>query len=437
MLGNIVQTARLANEIYSPRQTAANEISSPRRQASGGGCCGIVGLLMGISLLFWNEGRSARQYGTIQEGLKKIVNLDNIQNIDPKNEGKLIHLTGMLDALSGPLKDSEFGVSAPALLLKREAQIYEWGESVTDYEAYENNATITKKSYSYQKSWSSFIRNSDYFYDSEGHLNPTSMRFQSKSFNATQINVGAFVVPTTMSSSLSAYSTLTGISIDNIPAGSSASDAKTGQDYDFFYFGVGDPDYPEVGDHKVSYRYHPSGVQYSIMAQQTGDSFTEYKTHAGGSWFVFQRGSVTAEEMFTSAQAVNDVLTMILRLLGFFILFTGCNSMLSPLLVVGGWIPCVGTCLADTIIPFVSMVVSCGVYGLVVGIAWLYYRPLVSLPLILGIVGLGYLMWNYYEKNKEMQRVATDDAIEEFEDGLDMTRYSDEKDETDDKTHPV
>jgi hypothetical protein len=100
-LGIIFKAARFANKISSPRR---NESSSSRRQASGGGCCGIVGLVMGISLLFWNEGRSARQYGTIQEGLKKIVILDNIQNIDPKNEGKLVHLTGMFDAPGGPLK---------------------------------------------------------------------------------------------------------------------------------------------------------------------------------------------------------------------------------------------------------------------------------------------------------------------------------------------
>src|SRR3954471_22985379 len=83
-------------------------------------------VLVCVVVLFWNEGRAVNEYKRIEEGQTACVSVESTK-VDPAYEGKEIHISG--DAIT-PEKptDEAFGVSTPALRLKRLVEMYQWKE---------------------------------------------------------------------------------------------------------------------------------------------------------------------------------------------------------------------------------------------------------------------------------------------------------------------
>src|SRR5687768_4768732 len=94
----------------------------------------IVGVVFGVGMfiagfpvLWWNEGRAVRTARSLEEGAGAVVPVSPAR-VDPANEGKLVHLSGRATT-SEILADPLFKVSANALRLRREVQMYQWTES--------------------------------------------------------------------------------------------------------------------------------------------------------------------------------------------------------------------------------------------------------------------------------------------------------------------
>ena len=94
----------------------------------------LIGIVIGVVLvigavfgIFWNEHRSVQTARSLAEGRGLVVDVD-AQKPDPAREGKLVHAAGEA-SVTQPLQDTDFGVTATGLRLKRIAEMFQWKEN--------------------------------------------------------------------------------------------------------------------------------------------------------------------------------------------------------------------------------------------------------------------------------------------------------------------
>ena len=118
----------------------------------------IIGLALfvgGFPVLFWNEGNSVKTAKAIDEGEGACIAVDSNAQVDAEYEGKLVHMTGKADT-KDVLSDATFGVSATAIKLKREVEMYQWVEESRTSEKKKMGGSVEKvTTYTYKKEWSS------------------------------------------------------------------------------------------------------------------------------------------------------------------------------------------------------------------------------------------------------------------------------------------
>jgi hypothetical protein len=129
----------------------------------------------------------------------------------------------------------------------------------------------------------------------------------------------------------------------------------------------------------------------SLIAKQTSQTFEPYIAKAGGSIEMLSTGTVSAESMFAAAHASNKLMTWGLRLLGAVLMFVGFNLLFRPLSVLADIVPLFGTIVgAGTGI--IALLLSVPLSLLTISVAWIFYRPLVGVPLALAaVVGFVFL----------------------------------------------
>jgi hypothetical protein len=341
---------------------------------------GVIILVIGFPLLFWNEGRAVATYKALQEGAGVVISVP-ADKADPKYEGKLIHLTG-LATTSATLTDPDFGVSAQAIKLLRQAQMYQWRENKKS-ETVKNvgGSTTTKTTYTYEKVWSdSLIKSGDF--KKPGHGNPAQMTYPSRQFVADKVTVGGFQLSGGLVSQIGGAESLSIDASKPLPAN---LQGRAGWEGNTLYIGW-NPQTPEIGDVKVDFQVvKPQTV--SIIAKQYQGHLEPYQTSAGRSLEILQAGVKSSEGMFQQAHSENKVLTWIMRLVGGLCLFIGLSLILKPLSVVLDVLPFLGN-VAEAGIGLVAFILALALTLITVAIAWLYYRPLLAVLLILAAVGL-------------------------------------------------
>ncbi|MBR5243211.1 MAG: hypothetical protein IKW13_03160 [Thermoguttaceae bacterium] len=172
----------------------------------------------------------------------------------------------------------------------------------------------------------------------------------------------------------------------NAPAQNAATEFKRTETG--FYFGA-DPNAPQIGDVRVTFEIVEAPRPASVVSQQNGDSFVPYQAKTG-SVELLSNKIETAEAMFASAKRGNATMGWILRLVGFAVMFIGFSSIFKPLEVLADIVPFLGS-LVGLGTGLVSFALSlCGSLT-TIAIAWLYFRPLIAIPLL--IAAVGSLVW--------------------------------------------
>jgi hypothetical protein len=344
-------------------------------------------ILFGISfiVLFWNEGRAVKTSQALQEGGRKVITV-SAERVEPVNEGKLVHVAGKATT-EATLADPVFQVSAKALKLSRRVEMYQWKESSENKtEKKLGGGTDTTTTYTYSKEWSNVTINSAGFKQSADHQNPGAFPYSSEEWMADPVVLGGFTLNRSQVARSGTAATLSIAPATPIPPNLSgpAKVEPTG-----FYLGK-DSAAPQIGDLRVTFHV-TQPAEISLIAQQTGASFAPFITKNGRPIDLLQNGTVSPADMLQAAQASNQVLTIILRIVGFFLMFIGLSLVLKPLSVLADVLPILGAIvgIGTGVIAFlVALVLSAAT----VAVAWILYRPLLAIGLLAIGGGIGYLI---------------------------------------------
>ena len=336
---------------------------------------GLALILAAIILLWWNEGRAVLTAKGLREGAALVVAAPS-DRVDPTNEGKLTHVSGR--AIAGqPLADPDFpSMTVKGLILRRQVEVFQWKEEKKTKEDKKAGGSVEKvTTYSYKKAWSSSLHDSSRFHEPAGHGNPSAMPYADLTLKASDARIGAFRLPADMLD-LSAMETL------RVTEG--APLAKGRAIHGYIYIG-NNPDAPEIGDARIQHFYAPE-QDVSIVARQQGDTFAQFSVSGGERTIrMLKPGLYDASAMFDAAQDENALLTWLLRVCGVLGLFAGFVLVLRPLAVAGDLVPLVGDILGmGAGLAALCLSLACGL--LVIGLAWLFYRPLPGAVMLLGTV---------------------------------------------------
>ena len=347
---------------------------------------GFIIVLIAFPFLFWNEGRAVKTYESLKEGSNNVISVES-DHINPDNEGKLIHVSGLADTKE-VLQDPEFPISATAIKLNRDVQMYQWKEtehSTTNKKL--GGGTETETTYTYNKAWSDELIDSNQFEHPEGHENPSALIYENKKLIAKNVNLGAFQLSSNLINKITKSQPLELQNFDSSKLEESIR-LRTKVQGNSLYIkkNNNNVETPQIGDLKINFTIvKPQKI--SIVSTQNQNTFKAYKAKNGRSVELLQSGEVKAADMFQKAIENNTMMTWILRFIGFLMIFIGIGLILKPLSVLADIVPFIGN-----IINFGNNIVA-GILALAgslvtIGIAWLFYRPLLAISLLIIFAGL-------------------------------------------------
>ena len=433
-------------------ETKTTSYGSRVKSSCGGIGFGVLLFIAGTVVLWWNEGRTVHTGDMLDEVKGAYVEMENPNKKDASLEGELIHATAMAET-EDSLADTQFGVGAKAIAMKRRVEYYQWTEQQhSESKDKLGGKEETTTTYTYTKEWVSRPVESQNFKDAayQGKnfvlttVEPQDMFAEHVTFGAYKLSdsqikgitsredmelaVAENVLKQLDQSAKTAYERFYGVSKTTKPAAEPAAEtavvlsdsakavadsikavtdslmavAENKKDLEYvhqagnmIYFGRV-PGSPEVGDVRVTFeKVVPAKV--TIMAVVDGDSFKPYKAKNDEMFQSLTMGKKSGEEVLQSAESSNNVMKWLLRLLGVILVISGLKGIF-------GFIETI-----LKVVPFVANIVGwgvgvvCTVVGvvwslLVIAVAWLFYRPLLSICLI---VVAALLIWLFAFKGKD------------------------------------
>ena len=156
------------------------------------------------------------------------------------------------------------------------------------------------------------------------------------------------------------------------------------------------PGAPEVGDVRVTFeKVVPAKV--TVMAVVDGDTFKPFKAKNGKRFQTLVMGQKSGDEIIEAEKEANNMILWFLRILGVMIVIGGLKGIF-------GFIETI-----LKVVPFIAGIFGwgvglvCTVLGvvwslIVIALAWLFYRPLLGISLL---VLAGLLIWVFAFKGKD------------------------------------
>ncbi|XP_015174416.1 PREDICTED: transmembrane protein 43 homolog [Polistes dominula] len=335
----------------------------------------IIGSILfatGMCLLFWNEGRAVKVAYSLDEALRNVAVLPNPFKLLPEFEGRLIHISGQL-SISEPLTEPDYGIIVSCVKLKRRVQMYQWVE--IEEERSFGGVTEEDKHYYYTTEWKDKLVDSDHFYIRTGHHNPKEMPIKSQIQTANEVKIGAFILGSELKKKFNEFIEITS---DERP------ERKDIKMHSGLYYHSTDLWNPQVGDIRIQFSYAgKQGDVYSVVGMMEKGIIVPYTTSHGEDILLQRKHKMTVDEMFHLEHFHNYWRTWSIRGLGWLVLFLAATCLANILrtVILNSTFLC-GIIAIESLTMSVSMSISL----LVIGLAWVWYRPVISLCLALASI---------------------------------------------------
>ena len=345
----------------------------------GGIIAGILLLIGGTCLLWWNEGNNVKNIQGLAEAKKVLVEVAS-DKVDSKNEGKLVVTSGKLDVIDEKLTDEMFKVEVKSAKLERVVEVYAWEERS------ETEDDTTR--YYYEKKWLGDIPDSSNFHEG-GHTNPSSKSVPNETYIAEKVKLGEFELSSDLKSYMSTNAAY-GPKDEDIPEGYSKADG--------FVTNAKEYANPEIGDIRITWVYN-DWTEASVMAMQKGNSFAKFTTKNGRDFNRIEKGIVNADGFTEMIQKEDKLMKWLFRGLGALLIVIGYGSILSPISKLASFVPILGNVVGG-IIGVISFIIGLVHSLLIIVIAWFRFRPLLAIILLVVIAALIVGLVMLLKKNK-------------------------------------
>lgn len=409
------------------------------KNSFGGIGTGIIMFLIGTCLLWWNEGRAVKTAKMLEEAQGVAVHVDDVSKLDPSLTGQLIHATAETKT-TDQLSDEQFGLSVAAVKLNREVEYFQFVEnSTTETKDKLGGSQEQTTTYTCEKAWTSSPIESSQFHGENAHIyqNTTLMQFEDKSSVAKNVSFGGYRLSPDLISGISG-SVPAELNIDDSrlsdwnstiartvgdptaraaaeAAAKAAAQVAEAQDstaadsaatttvindnrYEYVhvagnvvYFGK-NPSNPQIGDVRVTITQVNPGLA-SVLAQVDGDTFVPFTAKNGKTLSTISMGRKTMEQMFEQEKSANNMWLWIWRIVGILLVCGGLRGIFDILSTI------------LKVVPFLANIVNwgvglvCNVVGvvwslLIIAIAWIFYRPLLGIGILVAVFAvLGFFAY--------------------------------------------
>ena len=337
-----------------------------KKNKSGGILVGIIFILAGIFLLWFNEGRTVKTKAAIMEAEGEYIDVSS-ETIDKNNEGKLIATNGKLEVSYDGATDTTFDIHVAKPKLKRTVEMYQWKETCED-----NNGNEVCR---YSMVWDDEIINSNAFEDAT-HNNPSSMPYSSETFTADGSKIGDFSLDRELLNQLSTNK--------KINLKDTAKTTNMGLTTDGTYYTNVQNETPKVGDIRISFSYSDA-TNVSVLAVQKNNGFSKFTSKEGYSIYELEEGTLTGKQILQKLSDENNMTKWIFRLMGTLFIIGGFAAIISPLQRLVNFIPFFGT-VFGWVTGFATFILGLALSLIVIALAWLRYRPVLSIGLLIGVL---------------------------------------------------
>jgi len=402
---------------------------------------GILMIVFGLPLLWFNERHSVETEKVIKEGLR-ICKETSENNLDSNLNGQLVHVSAQAN---NPkiISDKKFGITAEnSARLNRRVEVYQLKElkSSTTTKNQIGGGSTTTSNYTYEHIWSE-TKIDSFNFKNEAHKaanNNVKLIFSSHTFDAEEVNVGQFKLRPTQISRLNNFQRIQ-LNSNSAILSKEAKEELNKAGWSNYVVSI-DENYlyikknhntTEIGDIRISFQrvplewitvvalqngrsLEPYNIKEQGLKEGKGDEEAGYCSGIGDSldsccWtycccikcmssllatqetidWIYEK-KMTKKEVFDSELKSNTFITILLRILGFFLISFGIYLLFSPIIALLSIIKILGDIVSFAVL-LASMLIGFALSLLIVGIAWVFYRPLLALAL----VAIGGLIWGF------------------------------------------
>ena len=156
------------------------------------------------------------------------------------------------------------------------------------------------------------------------------------------------------------------------------------------------PGSPEVGDVRVTFE-KVVPAKCTVMAVVDGDSFKPYKAKNGKRFQTLVMGKKSGDEIIDAEKEANNMWTWALRIIGIMIVIGGLKGIFGFLETILKVVPFIAGIFGWGV-GLICTVVGIAWSLIVIALAWLFYRPLLGISLL---VLAGFLVWVFAFKGKD------------------------------------